>query len=73
MSESVFSERFEQFRAHVLRDPALLEKLRAFPDSPAFAAECSATAGVCGIELSAAEVERALRAAKREWREHWER
>jgi hypothetical protein len=63
------SERFEQFRAHVLNRPALLDQLRAEDDRDKFTALCVAVARQCGFELSPEEVVHAIRVALAEWRE----
>lgn len=57
--------------ATVLADPALQERLLAVPERPAFVAEVVAVAAERDLDVTAADVEAALAAARRAWLERW--
>lgn len=61
----------EIFRQRVLADPALLEQLRRTRDPADFISASIQAAHEMGITLTPAEMEKALRAARREWIERW--
>jgi len=61
---------FEQFRQRVLDDRELLNRLRAArPDE--FIGACVQAAAELGCPIPPAEVEAALKTARREWVERW--
>jgi hypothetical protein len=62
---------FEAFRERVLASPALLETLRGTPDQDAFVTAVVRSAAGLGFQFTNAEVEAALRVARREWIERW--
>lgn len=59
---------FDRFRAAVLDDPSLEQRLREADDWEAFAAASLAAAAERGIELTLAELEDARRRADLAWR-----
>ena len=56
----------------MLASPALLKRLRATLDREAFVAEALRIAAEMGLEVTAAEVENALRASRQECIERWD-
>ncbi len=65
------SDRFDEFRRHVLADAALQERLRSIPDWPSFAAAAVETAGALGLTLTVDDVRAAREAATRAWLARW--
>ncbi|HEX9994319.1 MAG TPA: Nif11 family protein [Acidimicrobiales bacterium] len=61
----------ERLTAAVLADPALQQRLLAVPERPAFVAEVVAVAAERGLDVTPADVEAALVAARRAWLERW--
>jgi hypothetical protein len=64
-------EALEQFRRAVLDSPALQARLRETSDRQSFVALMLQLGGEHGYDFTAAEVEVALGAARREWLERW--
>ncbi|GHG75597.1 Nif11-like leader peptide family natural product precursor [Comamonas sp. JC664] len=64
-------EAFERFRQRVLEDTALQESLRDTPDTATFLARAVALGAEHGCHFTAEDVQEALRAARRAWRERW--
>lgn len=64
-------EDFERFRRLVLEDAALQQALRDTPDVPAFIALARRLGAERGCDFSAEDVQEAMRAARRAWRERW--
>jgi hypothetical protein len=61
----------QKLRERVLASPALLKRLRATLHREAFVAETLRIAAEMNLEVTVAEVENALRAARQECIEHW--
>jgi predicted ribosomally synthesized peptide with nif11-like leader len=64
-------EQLEQFRRAVLESPALQARLRETPDRQSFVALMLRLGAEHGYQFTAAEVEGAISAARREWYERW--
>ena len=58
---------FERFRAMVLTDSSLRERLLAETELDPFVDQVIALAGECGLTVTEAEVRSALEAASRSW------
>lgn len=67
MSDTAFSE----FRAAVLADTDLQDKLREINDRAEFISSVVDLASKLGINLSAEDVENAMNTGRREWIERW--
>ncbi|HEX7526134.1 MAG TPA: hypothetical protein VF327_07475 [Gaiellaceae bacterium] len=65
------ADRFVRFRAAVLNEPELEQRLRALDDWAAFAVEAIAEAGARGIELTTDELEAERRQAQLSWLTRW--
>jgi len=65
------SPEFERFRAEVLADLKLQEQLRKTPDKESFQKLVVALGGERGYRFTDADVEEALRTARRKWIERW--
>lgn len=63
----------DQFRALVLADPTLQEKLREIDDRAAFTAQVLALGQSLGYAFTAEDVANALQAGRRAWIERWVR
>jgi hypothetical protein len=61
----------DALRSRVLADPALQERLLAEPDRARFVALVREVARADGLEVTEAEVEEALGAARRHHRDRW--
>jgi len=62
---------FERFREEVLADLNLQEQLRRTPDKESFQKLLVALGGERGYRFTQADVEDALRTARRRWIERW--
>lgn len=62
---------FERFRQRVLEDPALQDALRETTDTQAFIALARRLGAERGCHFTAEDVQEAMRAARRAWRERW--
>ena len=62
---------FEDFRQHVLNDPALLDQLRAAASLQDFFDLAVGLGAERGYQFSADEVQAALQASRRAWLERW--
>ncbi|HEV3365533.1 MAG TPA: hypothetical protein VG795_15590 [Acidimicrobiia bacterium] len=69
MGES--AEALAGFRRAVLQDPLLQRDLLAVPDRRDFVAVVVARAVAGGWDVGPGDVEEALRAARRRWRDRW--
>jgi hypothetical protein len=67
----VDADRFACFRAAVLDEPKLMQRLRALDDWNAFTTEAVAAAHELGIELTASEVAAERRQAQIGWLARW--
>ena len=65
------SDSFSRFRAAVLDDESLQDRLRVIADWETFAAEAVAAAAKLGIRLTRDELDDARRHAQRAWRDRW--
>jgi hypothetical protein len=65
------TDAFARFRAAVLEDPALQERLRAIDDWEPFTAEAVAAASERGIELTADDVDTERSQALLGWLTRW--
>jgi hypothetical protein len=65
------SDDLDRFCNLVLEDAALQKQLRTTCDWSAFARRVARLAADHGCTVTAAEVEQALRARRREWLERW--
>lgn len=65
------AESFERFRLRVLEDVALQAALRETPDTAAFVARSIELGAALGFHFTAEDIQGALRAARRVWRERW--
>jgi len=65
------SEDLERFRQLVLEDEALQRALEATVETPAFIALARRLGAERGCHFTAEDVQDALRAARRTWRERW--
>ena len=70
-SVTVASDSFTRFRAAVLDDESLQERLRVIADWETFAAEAVAGAAELGIRLTPDELDDARKHAERAWRDRW--
>lgn len=61
---------FEEFRQCVLDNPALFDRLRSVSPEQ-FVTACVHAAAELGYSFSSAEVEAALKIARRDWVERW--
>jgi hypothetical protein len=69
--EEQASDTFTRFRAAVLDDESLQERLRVISDWQTFSAEAIAAAAELGIRLTPDELDDAQRHAQRAWRDRW--
>jgi Nif11 domain len=67
----VVSDAFARFRAAVLDDESLQERLRAIADWQTFIAASVAAAAELGIQLTPDELDDARRQALHHWRDRW--
>ncbi|HEY0548415.1 MAG TPA: hypothetical protein VGF13_02370 [Verrucomicrobiae bacterium] len=67
-----FDSALQKLREEVLASPALLKRLRATSDRETFVAETLRVAAELDLEVTAADVENALRAARQECIEFWD-
>jgi hypothetical protein len=65
------SDAFTRFRAAVLDNESLQERLRVISDWQAFSAEAIAAAAELGIRLTPDELDDARLRAQRAWRDRW--
>jgi hypothetical protein len=65
------SHRFDAFRARVLAEPAVLERLRQTNGNEEFISATVDVAREMGFEMTREEIEAALQAARRDWMERW--
>jgi Nif11 domain len=68
---AVSQEAFERFRQQVLGDVVLQERLRAVPAPGDFVALLVRLGAEHGCDFSAAEVQQAMRDARRAWLARW--
>ena len=62
---------FEELRAIILNNPALLEELAAIPAQEDLFARVIFLGSRCGLAVSRAELEEIVRANRRSWLERW--
>lgn len=62
---------FEQFRAEVLADASLRNDLVTIDDKVEFTAAVISLASKKGVELTADDVENAMRTGRKTWIERW--
>jgi hypothetical protein len=67
----VVSDSFARFRAAVLDDESLQERLRVIADWQTFVAEAVAAAAELGIRVTPDELDDARQHALRSWRDRW--
>jgi hypothetical protein len=65
------SHRFDEFRARVLAEPAVLERLRQTSGNEEFISATLDVARQMGFVMTGEEIEAALQAARRDWMERW--
>ena len=62
---------FEQFRAEVLADASLRDELLTIDDKVEFTATVISLASKKGVELTADDIENAMRTGRKTWIERW--